>query len=212
MGLPDAGRTHVSNGAAVRAMDSIVGACFLIDRDRWGARPPFQDFLTYFFEDHDFGLRCRLLGHSVLSVAQATVFHGPAPPAPAPHRVYDPPRLRGTIRNRWALVLMNYQARTLLVLAPAFGVFELAQIVFLVRRGWVRHWLSSVIWLARYLPEIMRRRGRVQRARQVPDRDVLSGGPIPFSEGLASGRIDRAALRALSVFSNLYWRLVGGWI
>ncbi len=212
MALLDAGRTHNTGDHGAHEMDSIVGACFLFDRSRWGTEPPFQDLLTYFFEDHDFGVRCRLLGHSVLSVAEATVFHGPAPPLPAPHRVYNPRRLRGSIRNRWALILMNYQARTLLVLAPAFGVFELAQVVFLVRRGWVHHWLSSVFWLARHLPEILRRRVRVQRARQVPDRDILSGGPIPFSEGLAAGRSDRAALRVLSVFSSLYWRIAGGWI
>ena len=57
--------------AAAHAISSIVTACFLVDRRRWGgARLQDPSFFMY-HEDHDLGLRAGQLGHRIVAVPRA---------------------------------------------------------------------------------------------------------------------------------------------
>src|SRR5690606_5489055 len=63
-------------------IDSLVSACFMVDRGRWkgnrreGNRSLFDDSFFIYHEDHDLGLRTRLSGGEILAVPDAHCFHG----------------------------------------------------------------------------------------------------------------------------------------
>ena len=65
---------------APRPISSIVTACFLVDRRRWGdARLQDPSFFIY-HEDHDLGLRAGQLGHRIVAVPRALCRHGKGTP------------------------------------------------------------------------------------------------------------------------------------
>jgi hypothetical protein len=57
------------------------------------------------------------------------------------------------------------------------------------------------------LGNIRRTRREVQRARSTPDRDILSGGPLPFADRLLAGRLESLAGGLLSRITESYWAL-----
>jgi hypothetical protein len=56
--------------------------------------------------------------------------------------------------------------------------------------------------------ELVEQRRELQRAKEVPDRQLLQDGPLPFRPDLASGLLEHAGQRALNGLATAYWRLV----
>lgn len=194
----------------VRPAGSLITACFLMDRERWGGDPPFDASLPFNYEDHELGLRSRLLGHEIITVPAAECLHGSGTPgasvrAGAP---YPPLRVRSLLRGRWRILLVLYQVRTLVILAPVLALFEVFQFVGAVRRGWVGAWAAEVTWLVRHRTETRSRRRRIQMARKRADRALLVGGPLPFRPALPAGTAERLALACLDRCVSGYLRLV----
>jgi GT2 family glycosyltransferase len=207
MGLHNSERAAEGAEEATRPIGSIVTACFLLDRERWGDDAPFDERYVFSFEDHDFGLRSRALGHELLSVASARCLHGTGTPGLSFRRwqAYPERRVAYHIRNRWWTLLKNYQGRTLLLLAPAFALYESVQVLGCVRKRWLGHYGKSVRDTVGALPYLFSVRRAHQRRRLVPDRLLLAGGPLPFRPGVAAGRVDRAILSALDWTIARYW-------
>lgn len=194
---------------ATREIGSLVTACFMVDRRRWGGEPLCDPAFFIHFEDHELGLRARLLGWRVLAVPAARALHGSGTPGlslRATGRFTDV-RVYHTIRNRWQVILKLYERRTLLALAPALLLFELCQIAGAVRRGWLGHYLRAAAWLLANRRDLIRRRRAIQRRRRLPDTALLSGGPPPFAGPLLAGRLERAAARLLARAVDANWAL-----
>ncbi len=192
-----------------REIQSLITACFLADRSRWGADAPFDEEFFYLREDHELGLRARILGHRVIAVPTARCLHRAGTPGLSLRLIgrYADLRVENLIRNRWALVLKNYEARSLLVLAPAFLLFEVVQLAGVVKKGWLLRWVASLGWLVSRLASIGRTRREVQRARSTRDREILTGGPLPFADRLLAGRLESLAGSLLNRITESYWAL-----
>lgn len=197
-----------------RALDSVVTACILVDRDRWGAGRPFAGAFRFNYEDHDFGVHTRLRGRAILAVPAARVYHGGGTAGLSMRggRPYARLRVYLLIRNRWLIVLTYYQRRTLALLAPLLALYELAQLAVAVRKGWLGEWLAALAWIVANLPAVLARRRQAQRARAAPDRDFLRGGPLPLRPELAGGRIERLAQAWLNRVVVAYGRIVTRWL
>jgi GT2 family glycosyltransferase len=189
---------------------SVVTCSFLVDRSRWGPAEPFDPSFIFNYEDHDFGVRTRIMGHAVLAVPEATVLHGEGTPGLSfrQGRERSPIRVYCLIRNRWRILLQSFQLRSLLLLAPCLAVYELFQLAAVIRKGWFGIWLSSAGWILGHPGAILRRRHEVQQARRTPDRAFLGGGPLPFTPGLAAGGVERLGRGALDRLVVGYWGLV----
>ena len=118
-----------------------------------------------------------------------------------------PERAFHLIRNRWLVLLQDYELRTLVVLAPMLLVFEIFQLAGVVTRGWISHWVEAARWILGNRSAIAGRRRRVQATRQVDDRELLEGGPVPIRDELVEGAPARLARRALSALAAGYWSL-----
>ena len=214
LAFENAGRSAAACPDRSYEIDSIVTACFLLDRGRWGARDPFDERFFYLLEDHDFGLRARIAGHRIVSVPRARCLHRSGTPGLSLRRIgrYADVRVENLLRNRWMILLKDYQARSLLVLAPALLAFEALQLAGAVKKGWLRHWCVSLGWLLRRLGPLLRERRAVQGARRLPDRRILSGGAHPFSDRLLSGRLEAAVVGGFDRAAQAWWRRARGWL
>lgn len=189
---------------------SVVTCCFMVHRGRRGGGPPFDPSFIFNYEDHDFGVRTRVMGQAVLAVPEATVLHGEGTPGLSfrQGRERSPIRVYCLIRNRWRILLQSFQLRSLLLFAPCLIVYECFQLAGVIRKGWLGTWIRAVGWMVMNGRTVLGRRHEVQGARRSPDRAFLSGGPLPFTPGLTSGGLERLARSCLDRFVAGYWRLV----
>jgi hypothetical protein len=189
----------------------VVTACCLIDRSRWGAHDPFDATFFFNYEDHDFGLRTRILGHEILSVPSAHCYHREGTPGLSLRDggQYAKMRVFCLIRNRWQLILKNYAWRTIFFLFPIFFVYEVFQLAGILKKGWLCEWGNAVCWIAFHPGAILRKRQVIQHARKTPDRDILRNGPLPFRQGdLLKSAGERWGKALLDRFATMYWNII----
>lgn len=206
---------HVNESLAttteeIRRMGSVVTACFLIDRSRWRGVVPFDNSFFFNYEDHDFGLRTRLLGHEILAVPAARVYHreGTAGLSYRAGKNYAPRRVFYLIRNRWQIILKAYTSKTLLFLSPMLLIYEIFQLGGVIKKGWLAQWLKACLWMFFNMSVVWQKRQDIQRSRQTLDQAVLNNGPIPFTKDLTGGLLERQAKAVLDRITALYWNQI----
>ena len=192
----------------VRHTNSVVTACFLIDRSRLPELEPFDEEFFYMLEDHDFGVRMRVFGYSIISVPEARCYHGEGTVGLSIRQIrkYSKTRVYYLIRNRWLFISKNYSIRSLVLLMPAFLIYEIAQLMVVIQKGWLGEWWRAVLWMIQNSPHVLEHRRKVQKERRTPDRILLTAGPIPFREEIAVGPVARTGRRLLDAVLGLYWK------
>lgn len=173
-----------------------MGICMLVSKAAWRHVGGFDE--DYFFgrTDGEFTTRLTLAGFRVYAVPAARCAHREKP------RGFG--RLFYQVRNRWYFTLSLYSGRSLLVLGPALVVHELATALFLAARGQLGTYARGTWHALRDLPRILRKRRAIQRLRRVPDREVLTCGPMMVRSDIA-GAAAVAAKRLLESFYAVYW-------
>ena len=200
----------VADEGPVREMDSLITACFAVDRRRLPHDMRFDESFFIYFEDHDFGVRARLFGKEVLSVPAAHCLHDEGTEGLSLRQLgkYSSMRVFCIIRNRWLFLLRNYSAKTLFLLSPLMFLYELAQLFIAVKKGWAREWWRSARWVIEHRAEIREKRRVVQANRVLPDSAIMKGGRLPFRQELIGSRIEAIGRRVLDGLVLFYWRLV----
>ena len=151
-------------------------------------------------EDGDFTHRIVLAGHRIRELPQARVRHRSRPRSGW--------LFYYQIRNRWHVILKNYEVRTIALLLPAFLVHEVLQAVVLVATGHGLTYLRAVAGLVRMLPRLPADRAAVARIRVRPDRDVLRTDSIVARGDLVGHPVMRRGQRVYEGLLRGYWRLV----
>lgn len=193
---------------------SMVTCAFLLDRRRWHGGEPFDPSFIFNLEDHDFGTRSRIAGHTMLVVPAARCLHGEGTPGLSFRAggVQTSTRVYCLIRNRWRIVLQTFAGRTLVLLAPSLAAYEVFQLAGAVRKGWLGPWARAAWWMVTNPGVTLRRRREVQASRRVSDRERLGGGPLPFTPGLLGSGLERTAREWLERSTEATWRAVRRWI
>jgi hypothetical protein len=109
-------------------------------------------------------------------------------------------------------MLIYYKLRTLLVLAPALALYELASLAAALWHGFGTEWLRAWWWQIRKRKDLWRRRRRIQGLRSRSDCELLVDGPLPLAPGFIRSRAAVAAVTALSAVLRSYWRVTRRWI
>ena len=210
MAIEGAERPVADPAPAPRPISSIITACFLVDRRRWGGSRLQDPSFFLYHEDHDLGLRAGQLGHRILSVPQAVCRHGKGTPGLSLRASdgYSSRRVVLMITNRWRILLTRYELRTLLLLAPALLAFELTQLVGSIAKGWFSSWVAAVASIARDLPAILHERHAWASQRRFGDGRILEGGDLPFNPRLMRSRLEHVAGKVVSAVGSLNWLLV----
>lgn len=195
---------------ATARTSSLVTTCFLIDRARWSGGPLFDEWFGFNYEDHDFGVRANVRGHDLLVEPAARVLHGGGTAQLSYRAGGAVPRQRVfyLVRNRWSVMTKSFSLRSLVLLSPALLGYELLQLAGVAAKGWAGQWIRAAASWARELPRLLRDRRALQRQRRRRDREILKGGPLPFTVAVSGGAVERAAIHVLQGFANAWWRLV----
>jgi GT2 family glycosyltransferase len=189
---------------------SMVSACFMIDRRRWGNNGRlFDESFIFNLEDHDMGVRSSLMGYKIGVAPNAMVMHGGGTEGYSwrAGRTVSPIRMYCLIRNRWWIIIRYFSARTLLVMAPFFLLFELLQLGGLLVKGWGREWWRALADTARRRSVLYRERREYQGKRQRPDLAFLVDGPLPLTDAMRSDGLARTGIKIFESVMSLYWHL-----
>jgi hypothetical protein len=97
------------------------------------------------------------------------------------------------------------ERRTLLLLAPALLVFEVATALLAARQGWLRHKVRAWWWILRRVGWLQARRRTVAEQRRCPDR-LLGEVLTPVLRPGGSGMSPAVALADAPL--TAYWKAV----
>jgi GT2 family glycosyltransferase len=202
--------------ACVPSRPCSIGAfstsCALADRATVLDAGGMDETFFIYLEDMELGLRLRSLGHRLVFEPAAVAWHDRG--AGTPDLSYRDqgayPRRRAflTMRNRLRVICLHYQVRTILLLAPALALYELASLVFAVRRGWFGPWFAAWRWQLTHARDLARRRRVIQMRRRRNDGELLIGGPLPLAVGMMRSSIELRVVAVLTAILDCYWRIV----
>lgn len=195
--------THVSNSESSPKI-AVGGGIGLLDMETVQQVGGFdEDYELAWGDDGELHQRMLLAGYKSKSVPSAVGFHEFESFSKARHY-----RARGQICNRWRFILSHYSGRTLLVIAPMLALYEFAQALYYLLKGIPHLYLKGTLDAIRHLPDILERRRRIQDLRVVPDREVLTAGPIYVRpSGGIGGKAVSVVVTALSLLLTGYWFL-----
>lgn len=212
--------TMVLRNARKRAAATHSGACptgafstscVLADRAALLDAGGVDETFFIYLEDMELGLRLRSFGHRLVLEPAAIAWHdrGTGTPDLSYRDQGTYPRQRAflTMRNRLQIIFLHYRLRTILVLAPALALYELATVVFALRRGWLGAWSAAWLWQLSHARDLARRRRLIQRRRRLDDGLLLVGGPIPLARGMLRSALEKRAVAILSMALDGYWRM-----
>ncbi len=206
-------RDTPTEGALV---DACMGACVLVDRRRVLEAGGFDEGLFFYFDDLEFSMRLRSLGHAFFCEPAAVVYHDRGEGTPGfafrGRGNYPPHRAFLTMSGRLRTMLIHYRMRTLLVLSPALALYEFVTFAVALRRGWVVPWLRAWQSQLRATRDIWTRRKRGMSLRTRSDRELLTGGPLPLAPGFLESRAAEVSASALAKALNGYWLFAQRWI
>ena len=210
---PDADRTLPPVPAG--PVGGLIGAAMLIDRQAVLEAGGFNELYFFYFEDLEFSLRMRLLGHEVVRAPAAIVEHergqGHAGLSFRGKGSYPPKRAYLGMRNRLLTIALCYSGRTLVLLSPVLLAYELATLAFALSRGFLQEWWAGWRWILANRAEIGRERQALQARRVRPDRELLGSQPLPLAAGVVEGTWLRRAIDLFDSSISAYWRLVARW-
>lgn len=192
-----------------RVARTAPSGCYLLHRDAALAAGGFCEFFFFYFEDLEFGYRLSLLGQRIVFSGFAVAGHdrGDGTPGLSFRGAGEYPKRRAylTLRNRLLVIASLYQARTIIFLSPVLLAFEIITFIGCVLQGWSGEWWRAWAWLFQHRREWLNHRRWVQSRRKVSDRELLSGGPVPFARGFLNSSWQQAVARALSAVLGAYW-------
>jgi GT2 family glycosyltransferase len=173
------------------------GACWMIRRSAFRELGGFVDELFLYYEDTDLSWRAHIAGMRVAYCPEAFVLHG-----------YEFSR-RGRKwflleRNRLFSVLANYEARTLVALAPLLLATEVGLLVVAMLGGWLGHKLRAYVSLIKLRRQLFERRRYVQAMRRRSDTEVFRY----FSDRLASQLLPGPGASVANFFCVPYMQIV----
>jgi len=174
----------------------------LIDKAQAATVGNFNEgYIIGWGDDAEFNHKMNLLKHFCYHIPAAVVFH---------KRVTGAKRYLASVRNRWRFMLEFYQARTLVLCAPALAVYELSLILFLLKKREFRQYRAGMRFIWANRRDIRRVRRDIQRRRVMRDRDLMTSGTIFIAAEYMDSKLLVLGYRTMNAFLNGYWVLVRG--
>jgi GT2 family glycosyltransferase len=184
--------------ATVQPVACASGAGMVMQRSRWQQLGGFAPEYFAYHEDAELSLRCWQQSWRVMYVPDAVVVHR--------YEFSRNDRKYYLVeRNRLLMLLTAFQARTLVLLAPALLLLELAMLALAARQGWYAAKVGGYRWLMRHRRWVRERRKQLQSERRTSDRDLAamwvakidaSAITLPVGTGMLNGVL------------TLYWAVV----
>lgn len=186
---------------------------FLIDKEIFKPIGYFDEEYFIHINDYEFTLRAKAAGLKCYYVPASVSYHKSFVSTASEYnfrggKKYPDNRTFFIARNRWLLILSYYSWKTIFVLSPAFFVYELGLVGFVIRRKVWKSYLKAVAWLFTHPGVIRQKRRRIQQLKRLDDASLLTAGDLNFVPGLSQSKLERVLIRSLTTFLDTYWHWV----
>lgn len=180
----------VASGASVLLRASVLKDVGLFD----------ESFFMY-AEDADLSWRIKAAGYKIAFEPKSVIYHK-----------YSFSKNKNKFyyaeRNRLIFVIKNYDAKTFLLLSPAFLVTELAMILFAAMDGWLMEKIRGYKYIVRNFSKIIASRTGVQKIKKIRDSDLKKN----FVSTLFFEEVNSPLIGVANLFFSSYWFFIRGFI
>lgn len=175
------------------------GCALIIKKEVLQAIDFFNEEYYMYHEDLELGWRAKLAGYKVALASRARIFHK-----------YEFSRsvrmLYYMERNRYLTLFSFYRWPTLLLIAPALVVMELAMWSYALAKGWSRVKARAFGYFFKFSTwkKIFKVRRQIKKIRKIKDREMVKNfsGRVDFQE------IENPLLKYVgNPLMNIYWQV-----
>ncbi len=180
------------------------GGIMLVKRDKAFEVGLFdEDYGLAWGDDGEFYQRLLLSGYKCLYVPQAFGYHEYKPFSKERYH-----RAQGQVRNRLMFIFSHYSKRTIILLTPAFLVYELMEFVFMLSKRIPLLFFKGEKEFLKRIKLVKQKRKNIQRLRKVSDKDVLYSGDIYIFPSHLSNKLIKFLVNIAQSFFKYYWKII----
>ena len=162
------GKKDILKYNSIEEIGFAAGTCMFTAKEIFDKVGYFDKKLFAYNEDLDLGWRARLLGYKSFYVPESIVYHhGSAQWKWSGEKFYL------LERNRWIVLLSNYNTGTILKLLPSLLILEIALLIFFAKKRMLIKKLRSYGGIIRLNDHIAKRRKSLKRVVGFNDQEIL---------------------------------------
>jgi len=162
------GKKDVLQYNKIEEIGFAAGTCLFCSKEVFDKVGLFDEKLFAYNEDLDLGWRARLLNFKSYYVPKSIVYHyGSAQWKWSGEKFYL------LERNRWIVLLSNYETKTILKLIPSLLVIEMGLILFFTKKRMLVKKLRSYGGILRFINHIRKRRKSLKKIKIVEDQKIF---------------------------------------
>ncbi|MFA6304867.1 MAG: glycosyltransferase family 2 protein [Patescibacteria group bacterium] len=193
-------RSSSAGQHTINEINYCSGAACLIKLEVLNKIGLFNEGFFMYHEDLDLGWRFLLSGYKNQVVPEAIVYHK-----------YEFSRSIKKFyfmeRNRWLVILANYDLRTLLLIFPALLVMEIGLFIFSFKNGWWREKIKIYLYFLKPTSwqKLCQTRRKIQSSRIVKDREIV----VNFSGVIEHQEVNSWLMeKVINKIFNAYWLVI----
>ena len=153
---------------AIEEIGFAAGTCLFCTKEIFDKVGLFDEKLFAYNEDLDLGWRARLLNFKSYYVPKSIVYHhGSAQWKWSGEKFYL------LERNRWIVLLSNYNIKTILKLLPSLLIIEMVLLIFFTKKRMLKKKLRSYGGIIQFTNHIKRRRKQINKLKNVNDDEIF---------------------------------------
>ena len=162
------GKKDILKYNSIEEIGFAAGTCMFTAKEIFDKVGYFDKKLFAYNEDLDLGWRARLLGYKSFYVPESIVYHhGSAQWKWSGEKFYL------LERNRWIVLLSNYNTGTILKLLPSLLILEIALLIFFAKKKMLIKKLRSYGGIIRLNNHIRKRKKSLKRIVGFNDQEIL---------------------------------------
>lgn len=162
------GRKDLLQYNQIEEIGFAAGTCLFCPKEIFDKVGLFDEKLFAYNEDLDLGWRARLLKYRSFYVPKSIVYHyGSAQWKWSGEKFYL------LERNRWVVLLSNYEIKTILKLIPSLLIIEIGLILFFIKKRMLIKKLRSYGGILRFSNHIRKRRKSIEKIKTQKDHDIF---------------------------------------
>ncbi len=181
-----------------REIQSASGAALLVSKQYFEAVGSLDEDFFMYNEDQNYSWRGLLLGFRHFLASEAVLYHRYSFSKNAVKMYHSE-------KNRWLMLLSNYQWLTLVMLAPILLVMEALLVLHSLLNGWFIMKVRSYGYILTHGTSIHAKRRQVQSHRVLSDREILLRFDSEITSNLMNNKLFTAVLNPIL---KTYYRLV----
>jgi GT2 family glycosyltransferase len=188
-----------------QAVGAVSGCSFAIRSEMLKKIKGFDPDFFLYLEDTDLSWRMLFAGGKIMYVPKSMIYHK-CKLSIAPWKEFY------LERNRYLLLLKNFDSATLLLLLPSLIVTEIVTIGHAVLNGpkYIKNKLLAYFWIIQNIKTVFTKRHETLSKKQISDKEffVFLDWKIPFEQVIESPIMSRTADTVFNSFYELHMKLI----